>query len=173
MKILAGFSALLLMASLPAVAQTHYCLGGDLDHLTPAQMTTCKAKLTQVREAVRRRGAPSGWHFLVVCDEGSWQDVAALTGKREAALREVNFQTDRAMQVTFLRGGNLSAEGDDAGRLLNAALEGVPGRYTQPGIGVTPAPIPNVEQNRVAPTLLMAEEHAPDQHRQDEVAAGQ
>ena len=59
------FAALLTVA-LPAVAQTHFCVGGDLDHLSPAEVTSCRAKMTEVREAVRRRGAPSGWHFLIV-----------------------------------------------------------------------------------------------------------
>lgn len=166
------FAALLTVA-LPAIAQTHFCVGGDLDHLSSAQVTSCRAKMTEVREAVRRRGAPSGWHFLVVCDEGSWEDVAAMTGHAATALRNVDFQTDQAMQMTFIRGSHVAEQDGTAARLLNAALQGVPGRFTQPGVGVTPAPIPNVEQKRELPALQIAEAHQPELHTQDDAASGQ
>lgn len=168
-------SALLLAATaaLPAVAQTHYCMGGDLDHLSPVEMSSCRAKMTEVRDAVRRRGAPSGWRFLVVCDEGSWNDVAELTGKAAATLQNVDFQTDRAMQVTFIRGSHVAEQDGTAARLLNAALDGVPGRFTQPGIGVTPAPIPNVQPKREVPTLQIADAHQPELHAEDDAVSGQ
>ena len=165
--------AALLTAALPAIAQTHFCVGGDLDHLSPAEVTSCRAKMTEVREAVRRRGAPSGWHFLIVCDESSWQDVAALTGQAATALRNADFQTDREQQVTFIRGSHVAEQDGTAARLLNAALDGVPGRLTQPGISVTPAPIPNVERKRDAPTLQLADARQPDLHVEDDAVSGQ
>lgn len=166
------FAALLTLA-LPAIAQTHFCVGGDLDHLSPAEVTSCRAKMTEVREAVRRRGAPSGWHFLIVCDESSWHDVAALTGQATAALRNVDFHTDREQQVTFIRGSHVAEQDGTAARLLQAALEGVPGRFSQPGIGVTPAPIPKVERKRDVPTLQIADAHQPDVHTEDDTVSGQ
>ncbi len=165
--------AALLTAALPAIAQTHFCVGGDLDHLSPAEVTSCRAKMTEVREAVRRRGAPSGWHFLIVCDESSWQDVAALTSQAATALHNVDFQTDREQQVTFIRGSHLAEQDGTAARLLNTALVGVPGRLTQPGIGVTPAPIPNVQPKREVPTLQVADAREPDMHAEDNAVSGQ
>lgn len=167
-------SAALLSASPLADAQTHYCIGGDLDHLSQAEVTTCKAKMTAVREAVKRRGAPSGWHFMVVCDESGWQDVAALTGRSAAHLKTVAFDTDQALQVTFLRGSRMGDDSDNApAAMLNAALEGVPGRYARPGIDATPAPIPNVERTRETPTLLMADVREPEAVKLDEPSSGQ
>lgn len=167
-------SATLLSAALPAVAQTHYCIGGDLDHLSQAEVTTCKAKMTAVREAVKRRGAPSGWHFMVVCDESGWQDVAALTGRSAARLEAAAYSTDQGLQVTFLRGSRMGdADGSAPAAMLNAALEGVPGRYARPGIDATPAPIPNVERTREVPTLLIADAREAESMKQDEPASGQ
>lgn len=173
MRRILNLSAALLSVALPAIAQTHFCVGGDLDHLSPAQVTSCRAKMTEVREAVRRRGAPSGWHFLVVCDEGSWQDVATMTGHAATSLRTVDFQTDQDQQITFIRGSHVAEQDGTAARLLNAALEGVPGRFTQPGLGVTPAPIPNVEQKREMPAMQIADAHLPELHAQDDAASGQ
>lgn len=167
-------TATLLSAALPAIAQTHYCIGGDLDHLSQAEVTTCKAKMTAVREAVKRRGAPSGWHFMVVCDESGWQDVAALTGHAVAHLKTVAYDTDKALQVTFLRGSLIGDTDSNApAAMLNAALEGVPGRYARPGIDATPAPIPNVERKREVPALLVAEAREPEGMKQDEPVSGQ
>ncbi len=165
--------AALLSVALPAVAQIHFCVGGDLDNLSPAQVTSCRAKMTEVREAVRRRGAPSGWHFLVVCDEGSWRDVATMTGHAAAELRNVDFATDRESQLTFIRGSHVAEQDGAAAQLLDAALEGVPGRFTQPGIGTTPAPIPNVQQKRDVPTLQIAEARQPELLLQDDAVSGQ
>ena len=46
---LAGIVLLTLSAS--AVAQTHFCIGGDLDTLTPTQVAACKAKSADLRTA--------------------------------------------------------------------------------------------------------------------------
>lgn len=167
-------ASLLLAATLPAVAQTHFCMGGDLDHLTPAEMTSCRAKMTDVREAVRRRGAPSGWHFMVVCDESGWQDVAALTGRDQAQLQLADYNTDRTLQMTFIRGSRLvEADSHVAGTLLNAALEGVPGRFARPGIDATPGPIPNVQRTVELPALQIADAGHLDGRGQDGTVSGQ
>ncbi len=149
----------LLTLALPCVAQTHFCIGGDLDHLTQTQVNACQAKMTQVRNEVRRRGAPAGWHFIVVCDETGWSDLASFTGKAAGSLRQVDYSTDRSMQLTFLRGSRMDAEGTGAATMLTAALEGVPGKRMAPGSG--PAPMPNPERTVTLPALQVAETHEP------------
>ena len=57
-----NLTLLFLSVSSAALAQTHFCIAGDLDHLNAAQVAECKTKMTNVRDAVKRRGAPSGWH---------------------------------------------------------------------------------------------------------------
>ena len=158
-----------LAVTLPAVAQTHFCIGGDLDHLTKTEVSACQAKMTHVREAVRRRGAPAGWHFVVVCDETGWTDLAGFTGKAASGLRQVDYSTDREMQWTFLRGSRIDADGDEAGGVLNAALKNLPGRRVEPGNG--PAPMPNPRRTVSVPSLQVAEAHEPAAFAED--AAGQ
>lgn len=148
-------SLALLAVALPAVAQTHFCIGGDLDHLTQAEVSACQAKMTHVREAVRRRGAPNGWHFVVVCDETGWSDLAGFTGKAAGGLRNVDYNTDRDMQWTFLRGSHIETDGDSTGTVLAAALKNLPSRRLEPGSG--PAPMPNPERTVTVPALQVAE----------------
>lgn len=149
----------LLALTLPAVAQTHFCIGGDLDHLTQTEVSACQAKMTHVREAVRRRGAPAGWHFVVVCDETGWSDLAGFTGKSAGGLRNVDYSTDRDLQWTFLRGSHIEAESDGTGTVLAAALKNLPGQRLEPGTG--PAPMPNPERNVSLPALQVAESRDP------------
>src|ERR1700712_3459142 len=117
---------LILLSSSAALAQTHFCVAGDLDHLNAAQVADCKTKMTNVREAVKRRGAPSGWHFVVVCDESGWTDYASFVSTDAPALDEASFHTDRGLHWTFVRGSRMeadSAEGADT--LLAVALKGI------------------------------------------------
>lgn len=148
-----------LCLAVPAVAQTHFCIGGDLDHLDQTEVSACQAKMSHVREAVRRRGAPDGWHFVVVCDETGWSDLAGFTGKAAGGLRHVDYSTDRDMQWTFLRGSHIEADGEQAGAVLNAALRYVPGRRAQPGSG--PGPMQNPERTVTVPALQVADVRQP------------
>lgn len=157
-------SLLFFAISLPLVAQTHFCIAGDLDNLTQTEVSACHTKMTQVREEVKRRGAPSGWHFVVVCDEGGWSDYASFSGKTDAHLRDADFETNRDEHFTFLRGSHL-AEGSAkaAGVMLKAALLGVPGRQVGPDGEAAPRPMPNPERTVQVPVLLMAESQVPDE----------
>ena len=151
-----SLSLAFLGATLPAVAQTHFCIGGDLDHLSAREVSQCQAKMSHVRETVRRRGAPDGWHFVVVCDETGWGDVAAFSGQTRAALRSVDFSTDQEMHWTFLRGSRFSGgDGDSTGTVVAAALRNVPGGRIENG----PVPMPNPRRTVQQPALQMADAH--------------
>ncbi len=151
-----SLSLALLGATLPAVAQTHFCIGGDLDHLSAQQVSLCQSKMSHVRETVRRRGAPDGWHFVVVCDETGWNDLASFSGKAQGALRTVDYSTDQELHWTFLRGSRLSGEeADSTGSMVAAALKGVPGGRIENG----PVPMPNPRRTVPQPTLQMADVH--------------
>lgn len=155
-------SLLMFAASLTSVAQTHFCIAGDLDHLTQTEVSACHAKMTEVRDAIKRRGAPSGWHFVVVCDEAGWSDYASFSGKAGAHLLQADFQTDRDEHWTFLRGSHLPDGGQAAAVLLKAALVGVPGRLTEPGLHIEPQPMPNPERTVQVPVLQVAEVRVSD-----------
>ena len=71
-------SALVLLSfSAVAVAQTKFCIGGELDSLTPAQVSVCKAKSVSLRQEAKLTGTPENWHYVVICDEAGWNDYAA------------------------------------------------------------------------------------------------
>ncbi len=123
----------LLLLSSSALAQTHFCVAGELDRLTAAQVADCKTKMTSVREAVKRRGAPSGWHFVVVCDENGWTDYANLIASGGPTLDEATFHTDRSLHWTFVRGSRMEADSADAAdTLLAVALKGTPAPKAMP-----------------------------------------
>ena len=152
------FALAALSATLPAVAQTHFCIGGDLDHLTQAEVSACKAKMTHVRETVRRSGAPGGWHFVVVCDETGWSDLAALTGKHGGALRNVDYSTDSNLQWTFVRGSRMQGDSSDAtATVVAAALKSLPSR----GQEAQPVPMPNPQRTVQLPALQVADAREP------------
>ena len=137
-----------------ALAQTHFCIAGDLDHLNATEVTACKAKMTNVRDAVKRRGAPAGWHFVVVCDETGWTDYARFIASGQQALHNAAFHTDPAQHWTFVRGSRMDAGSTDAAdTLLAVALKGV----------ATPkvAPMPNPKRVPPQPTLSIASVEAP------------
>ena len=168
MRVRLPASLLMFAASLPLLAQTHFCIAGDLDHLTQTEVSACHTKMTEVRDAIKRRGAPSGWHFVVVCDEVGWSDYASFSGKAGAHLLQADFQTDRDEHWTFLRGSHLPDGGQAAAVMLKAALVGVPGRQIEPGVQTEPQPMPNPERTVQVPALQVAEIRVPD-----DSAAGQ
>ncbi|MGI4854088.1 MAG: hypothetical protein ACRYF4_08615 [Janthinobacterium lividum] len=162
-------SLLLFALSLPLLAQTHFCIAGDLDHLTQTEITACHTKMTQVRDEIKRRGAPSGWHFVVVCDESGWSDYASFSGKTDARLKDADFETNRDEHFTFLRGSRIAEDSARAaGVMLKAALLGVPGRQMGSDGGAGPQPMPNPKRTVQVPSLLMAETQV-----RDESVAGQ
>ena len=140
----------LLLLSSAALAQTHFCIAGDLDHLNATQVADCKTKMTNVREAVKRRGAPAGWHFVVVCDESGWTDYASyIATGAPATLDKAAFHTDPDLHWTFVRGSRIDADrAETADTLLAAALKGVSSPKA--------TPMPNPERILREPTLSVA-----------------
>lgn len=124
---------LLLALSASAVAQTHICIGGDLDAMNATDVAACQAKMTNVRDAIKKQGSPAGWHFVVVCDEAGWKDYTSFSRQEAGLLSGASYSTDPRLRWTFLRGSNLDAEQpQSAARLVSAALNTLPGRQTMP-----------------------------------------
>ncbi len=149
-------SLFLLGLASSAVAQTHFCIAGDLDRLDASQVAECQAKMTSVRDAVRRRGAPSGWHFVVVCDETGWSDYANFIAPSAGPLGDAAFHTDGSLHWTFVRGSQMDANSSGAAdTLLAIALKGVPNPR------VAPHTLPNPRRVLREPATLMARSEPP------------
>ena len=147
---------LLLSLASSALAQTHFCIAGDLDRLSATQVAQCKTKMTNMRDAVKRRGAPAGWHFVVVCDETGWGDYARFIAPPAATLQEAAFHTDGDLHWTFVRGSRMDADSPEAAEtLLTVALRGVPG--SKPA----PRALPNPKRTLPVPTLSVASVEPP------------
>ena len=147
------FAKLVLVClSASALAETHFCIGGDLDNLKPTEVAACKTKMTQIREAVKRHGAPSGWHFVVVCDEAGWKDYASFVGQQKARLMNSSFSTDTEEHLTVVRGSRLDADSpQEAEMVLEAAMDVVPATEAAPRL------IPNQKRSASQPQLEMAQ----------------
>ena len=110
MKISAVISSLSVAAALlstTAVAQTRYCIGGDLQHLSQAEKASCSAKMHAVREVASALHAPQGWHFVVVCGEGGWEEYSAYSSGDSVNLADAAAQTDLEQHETFFRESRL------------------------------------------------------------------
>src|SRR5579875_545536 len=97
MKLFAAVTSLSVAGALlcaSAVAQTRYCIGGDLDHLSQAQKASCSAKMHAVREIAAALHAPDDWHFVVVCGEAGWEQYAAYAAGDPATLADAAAATD-------------------------------------------------------------------------------
>lgn len=92
--------------SVASVAQTRFCIGGDLDHLSAEDRASCSATMQSVRTAAASLHAPEGWHFVVVCGEAGWKNYASFSSRGEAVLERVA-DTDLAQQTTYFREGGL------------------------------------------------------------------
>jgi hypothetical protein len=92
---------------IPAVAQTRYCVGGDLDHLSAENRASCDATLQAVRSAATALHAPDGWHFVVVCGEDGWKQYTAFSVRGEDTLSEAAADTDLQDHTTYLREASL------------------------------------------------------------------
>ncbi len=91
------------LLSVPAVAQTRFCVGGDLDHLSSTDRASCSATLQAVRLAAASMHAPADWHFVVVCGEEGWKQYAAFSARGEANLEDASADTDLQGRETFFR----------------------------------------------------------------------
>lgn len=109
----ASLSFALVASSLcvPAVAQTRFCIGGDLDHLSATDRASCSALLEAARGAAAVTYAPEGWHFVVVCGEEGWKQYAAFSKRDEGALANAAVETDRAERTTYFREASLRGGG--------------------------------------------------------------
>ncbi len=93
--------------SATAVAQTRFCVGGDLDHLSSSERSSCNATVNAVRHAVSTMPAPADWHFVVVCGEEGWKQYTAFSTRDEISLSGAAADTDRGQRTTYLREGRL------------------------------------------------------------------
>ncbi len=130
-RLASGLFFLVLSTSL--VAETHFCVGGDLDHMTPAAIAACRAKMSGVRDAAKQRGVPAGWHFVVVCDEAGWKEYASFSHEERGLLTGAGYSTDPQLRWTFLRGSALDANQPEAtATILSTSLESVPNQKGAP-----------------------------------------
>ncbi len=95
--------------SVPAVAQTRFCVGGNLDQLSSTERASCDATMHAVRQAVSSTPAPDDWHFVVVCGEDGWKQYAAFSAQDETSLSAAAADTDREQRVTYFREDRLRA----------------------------------------------------------------
>ena len=106
-RLIACFVAALTVT--PSFAQeSRFCIGGNLDHLSKSELQACQSTLNEVRSASINLHGPAQWHYVVVCDEASWTDLAALSKRDVAELARVSVDSDLDMHLTFLRGAQLS-----------------------------------------------------------------
>jgi hypothetical protein len=103
-----SLAALGAMLSVSASAQTRFCLGGDLDHLTHEEKKSCSSKLETVRTLAGSMHAPGDWHFVVVCGEDGWKSYANFKGQEGAALLNSSADTDLDQHETFFRADRIS-----------------------------------------------------------------
>ena len=89
--------------SIPAVAQTRFCIGGNLDHLSANDRADCSATMQAVRATAASMHAPDDWHFVVVCGEEGWKSYAAFSTRSEAAIENASADTDLAQRTTYFR----------------------------------------------------------------------
>lgn len=86
-----------------ALAQTRYCMGGDLEHMSAAQKAGCSAKMQAVKDVARSLHAPEDWHFVLVCGEEGWQNYAAFYGQDQEMSSDTVADTRLESRETFLR----------------------------------------------------------------------
>ena len=90
-----------------AVAQTRFCIGGDLDRLSAGERASCNAAKDTVKLTATRLHAPEDWHFVIVCGEGGWKEYTAVAQRGEVALNDSDADTDLDQHVTYLRESRL------------------------------------------------------------------
>ncbi len=110
MRSFTRFTQLALIVSLLAAhapAQNLFCIAGDLTNMSAVQKTMCLAKLDQVRNATEKFGAPSDWHYVVVCGESAWRTYEVFSERSEAELERSSADTNLKGRTTFFRGDRL------------------------------------------------------------------
>lgn len=112
MKFATAISSLAITAALlqaSAVAQTRFCIGGDLDHLSASDRAACSATMQAVRTAATRMHEPQDWHFVVVCGEEGWTQYAAFSSRGVDAVANDIADTNLEEHTTYLRESRLQA----------------------------------------------------------------
>ncbi len=104
-----GSALITSMVCLPAVAQTRYCIGGDLSALSAPERASCNAAKEMVKATATRLHAPEDWHFVIVCGEQGWKDYTAVAQRGEVALDDSAADTDLDQHVTYLRESRMRA----------------------------------------------------------------
>ncbi len=144
----------LLALETSAVAQTKFCIAGNLDDLTPAQISSCQAKSSGLKAEARLHGTPDNWHFVVVCDEAGWDAYASFAGNNVKEIKAAAENTDRALRFTFVRGSSLE-EGNthDLDLVLASVNKDMPGtQVVRPIPSARPAtPRPMLTASRLVP----------------------
>ena len=119
MKVLSTVSSILLSASLASAAQSHFCIGGNLDQLTEAQIVACEHTSAALQMESQRAAVSAGWHFITVCDEAGWQTVVALQGDGALQALRANQATNGKLHLIFVHGTQVRATDT---RALDAVL---------------------------------------------------
>lgn len=107
MKFQSTYFAATLLLALSAAAQTRFCIAGDLDQLTAAEVQACRKTSNTLRSAAQETHVPANWSVITVCDEAGWQTIASLHGAGAARLLRVNQTTDQTRHITFVRATHL------------------------------------------------------------------
>lgn len=115
-----------LCLSVAAFPQSKFCIGGELEKLTPTEVSACKAKAASLQREVRLVGAPDNWHYVLICDEAGWNDYAAFTGTAHAAMLDKAEVTDKDMRFTFVRGSRVSDSWQSLQWVLASAKKEMP-----------------------------------------------
>ncbi len=102
-RILSAVTLSAALVSTSALAQTRFCLGGDLDHLSQKERAACAAKMQSVRVLAASLHAPENWHFVMVCGEEGWKQYVAYAEPQGKTLLEASYNTDYLSRETFLR----------------------------------------------------------------------
>ncbi len=137
MRLRAACGLMMLALSASAIAQTHFCIAGEIDAMSAPEVAAFQAKMANVRELVKIHGAPADWHFVVVCDEAGWKDYVSFSGRHAATLEDASYSTDPQLRWTFLRGSDLSTDTESTRATLSLALGSLPRQKNLPQFAST------------------------------------
>lgn len=100
-------SAVLLVSLAASAESNRVCLGGNIEQLSATQVHACQQTAQQVHATADKSGARN-WHFVVVCDEGGWQDYAAFAMVSADQLQAATTDTNVAERTTFVRASRVN-----------------------------------------------------------------
>jgi len=92
----------------PSMAQNHFSFMSDFTKAGQAAPAGCITKVTYFMKLLSKYPHPaSGWTFVVVCDDTTWQHVMCKTGMADG-LSEHYGETDIEHNLTLIRGVKLT-----------------------------------------------------------------